>query len=480
VAPPRLAVIAAAGHGRRIHPRGTTEPKVMLRAAGKPLLTRQLELARDQLGVRDVVIVVGHLADRIRAAYGDGGALGLHLRYVDNPNVAGGLGTLLGAVEPHVREPFFLLLGDELYLETNHAELRDVPPPYTAVCALLPCEDLDLVRRNYGVELADGLVTGLVEKPETLVSPWLGCGTYVFSPDIFRFARETPPSPRTRRLELTDVLDRAARHGGRVLPFFLRGRYLNVNTVEDLNLANFLCRTLAFDAMRVSLVIPAWNEAEAVGQVIQDFRPHVDEIVVMDNCSTDGTADIARRLGAVVHSRRLAGYGAALRAGMDAATGDILVLVEADATFRAKDLGKLLEYLKDADMVIGTRTTRQMIEQGANMDGLLRWGNVAVGKLIEALWWSREPRFTDVGCTYRAIWRDAYATIRPWLTRDDAAFSPEMMIEMLRADGRVIEVPVSYYRRRGGVSKHSASRWHSARTGLRMIRLILEKRLNWS
>jgi len=54
-------------------------------------------------------------------------------------------------------------------------------------------------------------------------------------------------------------------------------------------------------------------------------------------------------------------------------------------------------------MVIGTRTTRQLIEQGANMEGLLRWGDVIVGKLIEGLWWGQEPRFTDVGCTYRAI-----------------------------------------------------------------------------
>jgi glycosyltransferase involved in cell wall biosynthesis len=230
----------------------------------------------------------------------------------------------------------------------------------------------------------------------------------------------------------------------------------------------------------VSVVIPAYNEAAAIGHVIRDFREHADEIVVMDNRSADGTADIARALGAVVHSRPLRGYGDALRQGMDAATGDILVLVEADATFRAKDLGKLLEYLKDADMVIGTRTTRQLIEQGANMDGLLRWGNVVVGKLIEGLWWDREPRFTDVGCTYRAIWRDAYAKIREYLTRDDAAFSPEMMIEMLRVQGRVIEVPVSYYRRRGGASKHSANRWHSARTGMRMLRLILSKRFNLS
>ena len=108
----------------------------------------------------------------------------------------------------------------------------------------------------------------------------------------------------------------------------------------------------------MSIVIPAYNEAASIGHVVRDFLPHVDEVVVMDNCSADGTGELARAAGAVVHSRKLRGYGDALRQGMDAATGDILVLVEADGTFRAKDLGKLLEFLKDADMVIGTRTTR--------------------------------------------------------------------------------------------------------------------------
>src|SRR5690606_2427078 len=129
------------------------------------------------------------------------------------------------------------------------------------------------------------------------------------------------------------------------------------------------------------------------------------------------------------------------------ATGDILVLVEADHSFRAKDLGKLLEFMKDADMVIGTRTTRQMIEQGTNMRGAVRWANVAFGKIIEALWWSQEPRFTDVGCTYRAIWRDVYEKIRPRLVGIGPEASPELMIELLRQRGRAIEIPVSYYPR---------------------------------
>ncbi len=478
MAAPRLAVVAAAGRGRRIHPRGANVPKVMLEVAGKPLLVRNLELLRDALGIRNVLVVVGHQAEYVRGRLGTGESLGMALRYVDNPDVDGGLGTVFTAVERHVDQPFVLVLGDELYLRTNHAELGAVPEPWTAVCAVHAVDDEDLIRKNYALEVEDGRIVRLIEKPERPPNRLLGCGTYCFTPEILADARATPRSSRTGRLELTDVIDHAAKRGAIVRPFELTGHYLNVNTVEDLHNANFLARSLDFEAHRVSVVIPAYNEAASIERVVQDFLPHADEVLVMDNVSADGTGDLARAAGATVYSRPLAGYGDALVQGMDAATGDILVLVEADGTFRAKDVGKLLEYLKDADMVVGTRTTRQMIEQGANMAGLLRWGNVVVGKLIEALWWGLEPRFTDVGCTYRAIWRDAYAKIRPYLTRRDAAFSPEMMIEMLRVEGRVIEVPVSYYGRRGGESKHSSSLRHSVRTGLKMVRLIFQKRLN--
>jgi glycosyltransferase involved in cell wall biosynthesis len=94
----------------------------------------------------------------------------------------------------------------------------------------------------------------------------------------------------------------------------------------------------------VSIVVPAYNEAASIRHVVRDFLPHVHEVVVMDNESADGTGELARAAGAVVHSRKLRGYGDAIRQGMDAATGDILVIVEADGTFRAKDLGKLLEF----------------------------------------------------------------------------------------------------------------------------------------
>lgn len=161
---------------------------------------------------------------------------------------------------------------------------------------------------------------------------------------------------------------------------------------------------------------------------------------------------------------------------MEKVKNDIIILSEADGSFKAKDIPKILEYMKDADMVIGTRTTRQMIEQGANMSSFLRWGNVFIAKVLEVLYWKQEPRFTDVGCTYRGIWRDAFNTIKSNLQEKGPAFSVEMMVETLKARMHVIEIPVSYYARRGGESKHSKGFKKPLKNGLKMLKLIFRKR----
>jgi hypothetical protein len=108
----------------------------------------------------------------------------------------------------------------------------------------------------------------------------------------------------------------------------------------------------------------------------------------------------------------------------------------------------------------------------------LRFGNAAVAKIIEMLWWNRnEPRLTDVGCTYRAIWRDAWNRIREDLHADGPAFSPEMIIETIRHYLRVIEIPLTYHGRIGGESKHSKGLFQVFRTGFSMLALIFRKRL---
>jgi len=229
----------------------------------------------------------------------------------------------------------------------------------------------------------------------------------------------------------------------------------------------------------VSLVIPAYNEEETIGRVVEEFRsePHVDEIVVVDNNCADRTAEIAAAAGARVVTEERPGYGSALLAGMTAATGEILVLVEADGSFRARDAEKLLVYLDDAGMVMGTRTTRQMVQQGANMRFLLRWGNVFMAKFLQLCWLRpAEPRFTDVGCTYRALTRETFEKIRPRLRETGPAFSPEMMCATLQERCRIIEIPVTYSPRLGGESKHSDTFGRQAKTALKMFRTICRKR----
>jgi glycosyltransferase involved in cell wall biosynthesis len=230
----------------------------------------------------------------------------------------------------------------------------------------------------------------------------------------------------------------------------------------------------------VSVVIPAYNEEATIVEVVRDFASHaaVDEVLVVDNNCRDRTAELAREAGARVVVESAAGYGCALRRGLTDAAGDLLVMVEADGSFRAQDLDKFLAYLEPGTMVLGTRTTRQMVQQGANMGFLLRWGNVTVAKLMELAWYlASEPRLTDVGCTYRALPRDVWAKIAPGLTEVGPAFSPEMMCEVLRQRLRLIEIPVNYFAREGGESKHSASFGKVSRTALMMLRAILRKRL---
>jgi len=237
-----------------------------------------------------------------------------------------------------------------------------------------------------------------------------------------------------------------------------------------------------FHGHHVAVIVPCYNEEATIGGVVEDYRGSewVDRVLVVDNNSRDGSAARAREAGAEVVPATKQGYGEALRAGLDHAAAQglaILVITEADGSFRASDLPKLLHYLVDCSMVLGTRTTRQLVGQGANMGKLLRWGNVTMAKLLELFWfWPHEPRLTDVGCSYRALWAETWRKLAPGTRETGPAFSPEMICEAYRQGMRVIEIPVHYGARLGGDSKHSRSLAQVSRTALKMFRTIVRKR----
>lgn len=225
----------------------------------------------------------------------------------------------------------------------------------------------------------------------------------------------------------------------------------------------------------VSVVLPAFNEEPHVRQSVEEFFASgvVDEVLVVDNNSTDRTASEARAARARVVQERTQGYGAALQRGLREASGDLVVLSEPDGTFLANDILKLLAYCEEFDLVLGTRTTKEMIWRGANMRWHMRTANALVAKFMELL--HNTPSLSDCGCTMRLIRREALQKILPHLTVTGSHFLPEMVILARKFNLRMVEIPVNY-RARKGVSKITGSFRKAASTALRMIGLILRYR----
>jgi hypothetical protein len=148
-------------------------------------------------------------------------------------------------------------------------------------------------------------------------------------------------------------------------------------------------------------------------------------------------------------------------------------MAEPDGTFVGRDVMKLLAYADDFEMVCGTRTTRELIWEQANMGWFLRVGNWAVAKLIQVLY--DGPSLTDCGCTLRLTRRAALARIQDEFTVGGSHFLPEMVILGLQRGVKIIEVPVNY-RGRVGESKITGTFAGTLRTGLRMVALILRRR----
>ena len=225
----------------------------------------------------------------------------------------------------------------------------------------------------------------------------------------------------------------------------------------------------------VSVIFPAYNEDANIAQAVADFGSldAVDEVVVVDNNSRDQTAPRAAAAGARVVAEPRQGYGFALRRGLAEGTGDYLVLAEPDGTFMGKDVLKLLAYADDFQLVLGTRTTPELIWREANMGLFLRWGNWFVAKLLQLLF--DGPSLSDCGCTLRLVRRDAALRMLDRFTVGGSHFLPEMVCLGLRDGLRVIEVPVNY-RGRVGQSKITGSLSTGLAVGANMVGLILRYR----
>jgi glycosyltransferase involved in cell wall biosynthesis len=221
------------------------------------------------------------------------------------------------------------------------------------------------------------------------------------------------------------------------------------------------CRTLW-----VSVVIPALNEEGPISDVVRAIpRGVANEIIVVDNGSTDRTAEQARAEGARVVDEPRRGYGRACRAGVLAVSpqSEALVFLDGDGSDPPELMQRLLAPIAAGthDFVIGSRT------RGKREAGSMNWSQLlagrAAGLILRVLY---AVRFTDM-CPFRAIRREALE--RLGMREETYGWNLEMQIRAARAGLRILEVPVDHRRRTGGQSKVSGTVAGTIRAGARIL-----------
>ena len=203
--------------------------------------------------------------------------------------------------------------------------------------------------------------------------------------------------------------------------------------------------------MRLSVVIPCYNEAPTIGRLLEAVRaapwPAI-EIIVVDDCSTDGSrellqGDAGRLVDRLVLHERNRGKGAALRSGIAAATGDAVIIQDADLEYDPNEYPKLLAPIVDdrADVVYGSRFLG-----GAPHRVLYFWHAVGNGFLTVLSNMFTNLNLTDMETCYKAFRRQVIQSIE--IEEDRFGFEPEVTLKIARIPNvRIYEIGISYYGR---------------------------------
>lgn len=201
----------------------------------------------------------------------------------------------------------------------------------------------------------------------------------------------------------------------------------------------------------ISIVIPAYNEQDSISLTIDDVnrvlraRGISYEIIVVDDGSSDNTAVFAqqKQVKVIKHQANL-GYGASLKDGINSAAGDIVAIIDADGTYKAEDLWKIIDGFKDVDMVVGARSMSSV-----NISAMRKPAKWLINRLADYL---AETKIDDLNSGLRVFKKDIakkFYSILP----NGFSFTTTITLSMLTNGYSVKFVPIDYLARSGGKSK---------------------------
>jgi glycosyltransferase involved in cell wall biosynthesis len=216
--------------------------------------------------------------------------------------------------------------------------------------------------------------------------------------------------------------------------------------------------------LKITVIIPCLNEEQGVERVLRRIPGFVDQVIVVDNGSTDRTSEVARSLGAEVIREDVRGYGRAYKTGFSKATGDVIVTLDGDHSYPPDAISYLIEAFLhlEADFL---NASRFPVRDRRAMSFKHKFGNFVLS-LAASLLFFRWMRDSQSGMW---VFRRAILS-RMKLTSDGMAFSEEIKVEALLSGARFEEIPVQYSSRLGEIKLNP---W---RDGFYNLWFLLKKR----